>query len=147
MPVSFHHIDIMIHTGDDLPLFSGKKRQKIVQTGKIRHGGVKVNLATKRLTDATAAGVCLLACHVFTHAIYLPLLITNLLSQGLVAPLKMKGGGSSSSPKVVSHHAHKILPLSFKRLTKGSYLLGVSEPPVDIAIAPTTIEEVHSLIL
>ncbi len=122
----------MIPTGD-LPLFSAKKRQKLVQTGKIRHGGVKVNLATKRLTDATAAGVCLLV--MCLHVVYQPphhytanhhyFLIphTTLLSQGLVTPLGMKGG---SSPKVVSRNTHKLLPLSFKRLTKGSYLLGVS---------------------
>ncbi len=123
----------MIPTGDE-PLFGGKKRQKPVQTGtgKIKHGGMKVNRATQRLTDATAAGVCvcvvlirLSAVCLITTLLIISFSITTLFFQGLVAPLRKKG----SSPKTVSSSStHKILPLSFKRFTEGSYLLGVSHP-------------------
>ncbi len=49
----------MVPTGDER-LFGVKKRQKVIQsgTGKVSRFGVKGNLATKRLADATAAGAC-----------------------------------------------------------------------------------------
>ncbi len=117
----------MIPTGDET-LFGRKKRQKNIQTGtgEIKHGGVKVNRATKRLTDATTAGVCVCVVLMRLGVVYLvSFSITALSFQGLVAPLRNKG----PSPKTVSSSSiHKILPLSFKRLTEGSYLLGVSHP-------------------
>ncbi len=100
----------MIPTGDE-PLFGGKKRQKSVQTGtgRIKHGGVKVNHATKRLTDATAAGahVCVCSSHMLKCSLSRHHTAYNLIFYYYLYSVLSRSGCTTSEQRLFSQNCFK----------------------------------------